>query len=79
MTNRGHFNEWKLVFRCIYPKRPKVFEQPKVQFIQQNLAKAKDDIQSRNLCVCLNRNSRLKKLRNFGNLTSMKVLISLSR
>ena len=29
----------------MYPKRPKVFEQPKLQFIQQNLARAIDDIQ----------------------------------
>ena len=43
------------------PKRPKVFEQPKLQFIQQTLAKAIDDIQRRNLSVCLNQNSRLKK------------------
>ena len=27
-----------------YTKRPKVFEQPKLQYIQQNLARAIDDI-----------------------------------
>ena len=44
----------------IYTKRPKVFELPKLQYIQQNLARAMDDIQRRNFCVCLNQNSRLK-------------------
>ena len=38
-----------------------VLRQPKLQFIQQTLAKAIDDIQRRDLCVCLNQNSRLKK------------------
>ena len=48
-------------YYTIYPKRPKVFQQPKLQFIRQTLAKARDDIQRCNLCVCLNQNSRIKK------------------